>query len=480
MNMNRRAFLVSPAFSWGAAAQVAGGTLRAGAATVNITPNLGSSMAGGMTDRIATDVHDELLVRCLALDNGRSRIAIATVDSCAVPRTVIDRSKDIVAASLQLPPSHLLISATHTHSAPPSGHLFQSVPDPKYTDWLTVRIADAVRIAMERLEPARIGWGVGREPRLVFNRRFFMKPGTIPPDPFGASTDRVQMNPPVASPNIVKAAGPTDPDVGVLAVEAADGRPIAVVGNYALHYVGGGGGGHLTADYFGAWAVAMARLSGLAASTRFPPFVPILTNACSGNINGVDFLKKRAPYPPYAQMTLYADILAAECYRTWRTIEFQNSVELGGSIEELEFGVRLPTAEEAAAARERLGQTGAAPVQKDRSPIYARETVLLHEQYPKTAKTPIQALRIGDLGIATLPGEAFVELGIEVKAKSPFRATFPVELANDYRGYIPTVEGHEVGGYETWRAKSSYLEKQAAPKMTAAALRRLGVLFRGQ
>ena len=110
--------------------------------------------------------------------------------------------------------------------------------------------------------------------------------------------------------------------------------------------------------------------------------------------------------------------------------------------------------------------------------MYARETVLLDRDYPATVKTPVQALRIGGLGIATFPGEAFVELGLEVKARSPFKPTLLIELANDYRGYLPTVEGHELGGYETWRAKSSYLEKEAAPKMVSAALRRLEAVAR--
>ena len=102
--------------------------------------------------------------------------------------------------------------------------------------------------------------------------------------------------------------------------------------------------------------------------------------------------------------------------------------------------------------------------------------MILSESYPKTVRTPIQALRIGQLGVATFPGEAFAELGLAVKANSPFQSTMLIELANDYRGYIPTVEAHEHGGYETWRAKSSYLEKEAAPKMVAAAKRGLAEL----
>ena len=231
--------------------------------------------------------------------------------------------------------------------------------------------------------------------------------------------------------------------------------------NYALHYVGGTGGGHISADYFACWSQALERLAGA-------PVVASLSNACSGDINGVNFRGRPVRLPPYEQMRGYAEILAAESYRTWRTLEFQDDLELGAVVEELELAVRLPDAGDLAAARKALA--AAPPPYTDRRQIYARETVLLAETYPKSVRTWVQALRIGSLGIATFPGEAFVQLGLEVKAKSPFKPTFLIELANDYRGYIPTVEGHELGGYETWRAKSSFLEKEAAPKMVKSAL----------
>lgn len=461
MHVTRRGFLgAAPALA-AAPAQAAGGKLRAGAAVANITPLLGCSLAGGMADRIATEVHDELHVRAIALDSGRARIAIAQVDSCVIPRWIFDEAKEAIQARTGMGPECVLLSATHTHSAPPSDHLFQSVPDPRYTGWLAARIADCVRLAVGRLAPARAGWAVGREERLVFNRRWFMKPGAIPPDPFGRATDRVKMNPPPGSPDLVRPAGPTDPDVGVLAVEHPDGRPLAVLGNYALHYVGGTGRGHISADYFGVWSEVMERLAGA-------PLVASLSNGCSGNINGIDFRRKLPPSPAYRLMRNYAEVLAAECFRTWRTIEFHDDLELGGAIEELEFAARLPDDADVAAARRILAANP--PPYKEVSYIYARETDIMARTFTPTVRTPIQALRIGGLGIATLPGEAFVELGLELKEKSPFKTTFPIELANDYRGYIPTVEGHELGGYETWRAKSSYLEKDAAPRMVKTAL----------
>jgi hypothetical protein len=478
MSLNRRQLLatgiggVLKAQTTGAG----GRKLHAGTASTNITPALGAAIAGNMTYAPASEVHDELHVRSLVLDNGQTRLAFAVVDSCMVPGDIIRRAKEMIREQSEIPITNIMVSATHTHSAPAATHLFQSEPDPRYVSWLPGRIADSVRLAVNRLQPARIGWGVGREERLLFCRRFYLKPGTMPANAFGKTTDRVKMNPGSGNPNIVKSEGPVDPDVGMIAIESSDGRPIGVLGNYALHYVGGAGRGHISADYFAVWSQAMARLAGISASSGFPPFTAILTNACSGSSISSDARQPQPTYPPYGKMQWVADVLAAECYRTWRTMKFHDWVELSAGEEELDLGVRLPDADDVADARKVIESAPDKGQLKELRQIYARETLILNEKYPRTVKTPIQSLRIGSLGIATFPGEAFAELGLEVKARSPFKPTMLIELANDYRGYIPTVLAHENGGYETWRAKSSYLEKEAAPKMVAAALRLLGKL----
>ncbi len=477
MMWNRRHFITQPAAFALAVRHTqasAGGApgkkqFLAGAACANITPALGCAIAGNMGYSPAVEIHDELHVRSLVLDNGLTRLAFAVVDSCMVPGDVIGRAKRLIQQHTGIPPANVMISATHTHSAPPATHLFQSVPDSDYVEWLIVRISDSVRMAVNRLQPARVGWGVGREERLVVTRRFFVKPGTVERDPFDPAKDDVKVD----RESFLGPQGPVDPEVGLLAVESLDGEPISVLGNYGLHYVGGSGRAHISADYFGYWAKAMARMAGITASPRRPPFVAILTNGCSGAT-----VAPSEQSPPYVNMQRVADILAAECYRVWRAIRYEDWVELSSAQEEVEVGVRLPSAADVEAARRILASAPKTGQYKRRSEIYARETVILSEAYPKTVRTPVQALRIGSLGIATFPGEAFAELGLEVKAKSPFKPTLLIELANDYRGYIPTVRAFELGGYETWRAKSSYLEKEAAPKMVTAALRQLGASAR--
>ncbi len=135
---------------------------------------------------------------------------------------------------------------------------------------------------------------------------------------------------------------------------------------------------------------------------------------------------------------------------------------------EIELGVRKPTAAEVSSARELIEAAGQGPW-TDRRLIYANETLDL-SNYPAKVKIKLQAIRIGDLGIVSSPCETFVETGLAIKKQSPFKPTFTIELANGYNGYLPTPEQHALGGYETWRAKSSYLAVDAEPKIRRTLL----------
>ena len=445
---------------------------RAGAATSNITPPLGASLNGGFTDRRATHVHDELHARCLVLDDGTTRLAFAVCDSCMVPREIVDEAKRLIRSATGIPPEHVLISATHTHTAPTAAPVFGSEPEAEYLKFLTTRIADGVRRAANNLAPAQVGWGVGKQPDHVFNRRWRMKPGTIPPDPFGDKTDQVQMNPPVGSPNLVEPAGPTDPDVWVVSLRTPEGKPLAVLANYALHYVGGNPGDHVSADYYGMFAEALSQKLG--ADHQDPPFVAIMSNGASGNINNVDFGGHRKVLPPYGQMRFVADSVAQEAARVIGSIRYHDHVPLGARTAALDLAVRKPTRDDVARAKEFLVPLAGRPP-RSAPEVYARETVLLSD-YPEKVELALQALRLGDLTIAAVPCEVFVEIGMELKQTSPRKPLFLISLANGYNGYLPTPGHHKLGGYETWRARSSYLEVDASPKIVAKLLELIGSL----
>ncbi|MBM3786179.1 MAG: hypothetical protein FJW30_17610 [Acidobacteria bacterium] len=436
----------------------AAGSVRAGAATANISPVLGTSLAGFMTDRKTADVHDELLVRCAALESGSRRLLLCTIDSCMVPRGVLDRCRARIAAGNSVEPACILLSSTHTHSAPPAMHLFQSLPDEKYIAILEERICDAASMAFRRLRPARVGIGLGNEPSLIFNRRYFMKEGSIPADPFGGTRDKVQMNPPAQSPNLLRPAGPVDADHPLIAALGEDGRMIWVYASYAFHYAGFNPADHASADYFGSWCRLVEHsLAGEG--------VALLANGCAANINGLNLAR---PFPPgrdYTVIDRTASVLAFESLRVLRSLTYTSDVTLAGALENVELATRRPSKSETAEAIKLVGENPGNAF-KERPLIYARETVFV-SRFPASVSVPVQGLRIGDHGIGTFPGETFVELGLDIKAKRLLKTTSVISIANDACGYIPTVDAFDAGGYETWRAKSSFVEREAAPKLIA-------------
>jgi hypothetical protein len=358
----------------------------------------------------------------------------------------------------------MMISAIHTHSGGTACSVFQSDPDPEYLKFLRERIADAVVRAKNNLVPAQIGWAVGNEPSQVFNRRWKMKPGKPLMNPFGTE-DQVKMNPGIGNPDRLEPSGPTDPELPIISVQSTEGRPIALLANYSLHYVGGTGPGEISADYFGMFA---ERMKGLLESDNegFPPFVAMLSNGTSGNINNINWFANEAPpaMPPYAKMRQVANVVAAEAYKTVQTIRYQDWISLSSAQTEINLGVRLPKMEEIERAKGIIAKANG-PVMNTMEEIYARETMLIKD-FPKQVPLIIQAFRVGDLAIAALPCEVFVEIGLDIKAKSPFKPTFTTSLANGYNGYLPTPDHHKLGGYETWRARSSYLEVDASTKIS--------------
>lgn len=443
--------------------------LRAGAFAMDVTPeSFPISVNGGMSDRLATKANDPLHARCLVLDDGKTSLAIVIVDSCMLPRELIDAAKKRAEQLTGIPASNMLISATHTHTAPTSTGVFQSDPDAKYVAFLSGKIADGIAKAHANRAPAAVGWGVAKEPGQLFNRRWKVKPGFQFPDPFGRGTDRVKMNPGYMNPNVVEQAGPVDPDVSVLSVRAVRGRPLALYANYSLHYVGDLP--PLSADYFGVFSERVGGLIG--ADNQMPRFMGALSNGTSGDVNNVNF----AGAPPLRSQPgdrcrAVAEAVAKAAKTAHDAAHHRRDITLAVSEEELELRVRKPTAAEITRAEGILAKAKKGNLSGIEE-IYARESLLL-VQYPDTVKIKVQAMRVGELGIAAIPCETFTQIGLDIKANSPLKPTFTVSLANGYNGYLPTPEQHKLGGYETWRARSSYLEETASEKITAAVLRQL-------
>jgi len=451
----------------GSADQDAKELFQAGAAASNITPPLGAPIIGGWNSPPATHIHDELYARCLVLDDGKTRLAFVICDNLGIGREVYDEARQIIQEKTDIPPDNVMMAATHTHSSISARGANRLRGNEKLTDYqqfLVMRIADGVRRAVNNLEPARIGWGVGREPTQVFNRRYFMKSGVPTPNPFGG-TDKVVMNPGRGNPGIAKAAGPTDPDVAFLSVRSKDGRQIALLANYSLHYVGGGSRGAISADYFGMFSARIGQL--LKADGADPPFVGILSNGSSADINNINWLQKpQKRYARYEKMREVAEFVAQAVRKAHRQVEFHDWVRIGAIRKEQILAVRKPTERQLDYAREIMDKPEDAKPYHKREKVYARRTLQMHDS-PDEVSVVLQAFRIGDLGVCAIPFEVFVEIGLELKEKSPFKQTFTISHANGTYGYLPTVRQHELGGYETWLGTNK-VEIQAASKIVGS------------
>lgn len=427
---------------------------KAGASTSNITPPLGEIIVGGFGDPVATHVHDELHTRNLVLDDGETRLVFVIVDNLSVNREVFDEARRLLQNDTGIPEGNMMMSAIHTHSGTSASGLGNkrrgwnlNKPLDEYQNFLVGRIVDGVKVAINNLEPARIGWGSGDVPQHVFNRRWKMKPGTPMPNPLG-SEDQVVMNPGVANPNLLEPAGPTDPEVSFISVQSITGKPIALLGNYSLHYVGGVGRGHISADYFAIFADRIQEL--LKADRQEPSFVGIMSNGTSGDINNVNFRGPAERNAPYAKMNKVADDVAKEVFRAYQDVKHQDWVQLKAAKSELSLRVRRASPELIAHSQMVLQRsdsiTGKHPLEK----IYAQRVMQFQEEWPDEIDIVLQAFKIGGLGVAAIPFETFAETGLEIKAKSPFDDTFTIELANGNYGYLPTPEQHKLGGYEAW------------------------------
>ena len=407
-------------------------SLCAGTAQVNITPDLGCHLVGYFQDRVADHIHDELYAKAVVLGNDTQTIGLITCDLIDIPARVIEAAKARIEDVTGVPPGNVLISCTHTHTAPSAVGALGTPDMPDYADSLTPKIADAFVMALNSAVPAQIAHTSGNCKEEVHNRRWHMKDGFV------------RMNPGHQNPDAIRPAGPTDPELGLIIIRTADGlrTPIAVYANLALHYVGSSKGTWVSADYFAEFGRALQRLAGAS-------FPAVMANGCQGNINNIDFTKPgRTSVHPYHQIERVANVVAAEAWKQWcllREEDFVADVDLAAELVRVPFKARVPTDEELAAARELYAGPEAA---QDADWVYARELVLLSEM-PTAWTVPVQVLRVGDLGIVGLHGEVFVEVGLDIKSRSPFAQTLVVGIANGSVGYIATDQALGEGSYET-------------------------------
>ena len=422
-----------------------------------ITPPLGHSMAGYYHDRKANDVLDDLYARALVLSDETTSATLVVCDLIGLKREMTERIRAQIAQYTGIPPTNTLICCTHTHTGPITSSWAEAGihPDQSYLDVLACKVADAVQLASQRRQPAVLYAGRGHVQGIASNRRLWMRDGTL------------RTNPPTQSPDIVRPAGPIDPELGIWMVRDADGAPLAMVNTYALHpdQVSGTA---FCADYGGVEARLLQQLLGQNCAVLCP-------NGTCGDINHLDFSKPRAYNRGLHVHIRSGHALAGEAIKQLPNLHPVAAGAVRAGSRTVQAALRVPTGDEVAWAEKAVGGEMHGFDADGLAVVKAHRVLRLRRSAQTAIPVEISAIAVGNTAFVGLPGELFVELGLAIKARSPFPTTFVAELCNDAIGYVPTRKAYDEGGYE---ATSSPLAPGTGEQMVEAALSLLNGLLR--
>jgi len=435
--------------------------LLAGAYEIDITPPVGIDLAGYFNVRKADSILDNLYAKSTVLKTDNTEVAITSCDLCVIPRELILRIRDLASEWSGIPEDNIMVSATHTHTGPVTAGLLAGEIDSGYIDLLARKVATSIFMAKKNLREAIIKVGKGKEDSIVFNRRYLMRDGTV------------VTNPGKLNPDIERPAGPVDPELLTVLIESTDGEPITLIVNYANHIDTIGGTG-ISSDYPG----VMARIL-----KRFLGDIPVLfLNGAEGDINHID-VNDPAPQGGYREAERVGKILAGTVIKVLSKVDpVRGDLKVKSSL--LKIPLRKPSEEDIERAKRLLSEIGESKskeltafdlakgsVEIERA--YANEILLLSQLDRDFEELELQIISLGDLVLVGIPGEPFVEIGLAIKEKSPFRYTGIVSLANGYSGYIPTEKAFDEGGYETRLARSSKLYKGAGEEIIKETIKLL-------
>lgn len=466
--------------AWGAAA---GGELRVGVAAVKITPPTGTPLAGYYSQRGSQGVLDDLYAKAAVLDDGQTSVALVACDLIGLPRSVVVEARRLIAERTGIAADRVMVSATHTHTGPVvvgdtaiddlvtgGSQLSQD-----YARQLPNWIAQAVGEAHQRRVPAVLSYGCETEPQLSFIRRFWMQDGTV------------GWNPGKLNPNIVRPIGVIDPQVNVVYAEtagpqsdasaermAADGshqaeksdrQPLLTYVNFPLH-LDTTGGTLISADFPATLARRLADYRGSEMLTMF-------ANGACGNINHLNVNWAQPQTSPEEARRL-GTILAAAVLKSFMKLTRVEDVGLRVRTEVVQLPLAKFTDEELRQAREIAARRGADTPFLEQVKAYRVLDVAARDGKPLAVD--VQVVTLGrELAWVALPGEVFVELGLSIKAASPFRQTQIIELANGASHYIPHRSAYAEGQYEV--VSTRYAEG-AGELLVTTAIRLLGELHR--
>lgn len=432
--------------------------LRIGVAETDITPPNGYPMSGYYHERLATGTIDPLKAHALVFRQGSEQAALITCDLTGVAKDLSTEARRLVAAKTGIPIQNVVVTATHSHTAPDYfKDLFRELEKPgsggeraRYVTTLIDRIVEAAVQAHGKVQPAVLTAAAARQDIPVsFNRRFVMRDGSV----------RTWMN--LMNPDVVRPAGPIDPEIGIVVARAVDGgKPLAVLSNFALH-LDTVGGNLWSADYpFFIERHVREQLG--------PNVVCLFGAGCCGDINHSD---------PSRKERNKTDLIGGELGKTIRGALDKTAAVTNATLRVRSTVVRAPlqdvTNEQLAHAKELLTTVQSGKPVDFLQQVEAYRQVMVDQlrQRRESAESsrwigwglshnwggigkelPLEVTTFtfgSELAIVFLPGEVFVDLGLAIKRGSPFRTTLVIELANCVETvYIPTRAAFAGGSYE--------------------------------
>lgn len=393
--------------------------LKVGVGISVINPFLDTPLAGYYYPRMPLGVHDDLHAKALVFDNGSEQIVLVACDLVELPRAAVEDARRRIQKAFGIPPDHVLVTATHSHTGP------QMVP--QYIEMLGHWIADSVETAEHDKQSAELRETVEEEPSLPFNRRYLMKDG------------KVTTNPGFLNPDVVRPVGPIDPRLPVLTAETPQGRRIVTWVNYSMHQ-DTVGGDWISADY-------SYYLCRLLAVFQGPDIPTIFTIGAAGDINHWD-VHRPGPQRGFDTAKRLGDVLGADVLKAYTHLQPIDS----DRMEARSFTLGLPyqklTRQDVQKAEQILAVPPTPGVDFTLDRVWATKVMKIHHSNKPDIDAEVQVLTLGPLAFVGVPGELFVQLGMQIIKGSPFPHTYILELANQDIGYIPTEIAFSQGGYE--------------------------------
>jgi len=407
-----------------ALAQERAGDLWVGVAATELAADDSMVIAGGITPGKASGQEGKL--RCVAtvLEQGGVRLAIVACDVLMMTRETLDPVVTEIERSTGIPATHILINCTHTHHAPSTMRLHGYGLDDRFTKAVQRAIVEAAQRAATNLTPCQFFFALGEEKSVGQNSRMLLDDGQI--YWIGPRT------------NFVRPTGPFDPELPVLAFRERNDKLRALIFNHSTHTIGTREPGKRSPSIYGLAAQELEREMG--------GIITFLEGASGSTHNlglkGDECVErlKEAVRETLTKTQRHASTPLAASKRTfkYRIRRFDENAE--------EAAVERYCRKYAPAAAEVFGKVFR-NMRNELAPLQGQER-----------ETWLQVMRIGDVAIVGVPAEYFTQLGVDIKNRSPFRHTYVAELANDWIGYLPNLEGHKLGGYQVWTGFHSYAE----------------------